>query len=314
MPWGLRDLVHCTLNNRQAVIMMIKHRKKGRLGDFDENKSKMYDIRFSDGSILINVAEGSLVEITDEIESWPLGPSQKCSWVRVGDVILCEKGLGIIRYVGELPGSTNTWMGMELKDDDTSGFSGDKSQKVAAPYFLGTPRDFKDEMKLERDVLESHNGYYKGKKYYNCPWGMGYWLRDKDIHKVYSPEEVLMQLGWLNLRFEELQKSISLRQGSVRTKPKRISPRKIAKQAIEARKPKQAFGARKPKQAVEAKKPKKPCHYGQLSLYKPHNRKQSIQVTNYKKRARSRFELTSAFSNEDKRFLDKLKEVVHEES
>jgi hypothetical protein len=295
MPWGLRDLVHCLLNNRQGIIMMIKHRKKGRLGDFDK-RSKMYDIRFSDGSILINVEEGSLVEVTDKVERWPQGPSEQYSWVRVGDVILCEKGLGIIRYVGELPGSQNTWMGMELKDDDTSSFAVGKGQKVAAPYFLGTPQDFRDEMKLERDVLESHNGYYKGKKYYNCPRGMGYWLRDKDIHKVYSPEEVLMQLGWLNLRMEELQAEIRAREKTRTLKPKRL------------------VSQIRPKPAVRAKKPTKPPQYGMLSVKKRHNRKQSIQEISYKKRARSRFELMSSFTNEDKKFLSKLKEVVNEDS
>jgi len=296
MPWGLRDLVYCTLNKRQGIIMMIKHRKKGRLGDFNSKKSKMYDIRFNDGSILINVEEGELLEVTEKVERYPSGPSKQYSWVRVGDVILCEKGLGIIRYVGELPGSKNTWMGMELKDDDTSSFSGSKGQKSTAPYFLGTPTDFRNEMKLERDVLESHNGYYKGKKYYDCPRGMGYWLRDKDIHKVYSPEEVLMQLGWLNLRLEELQAS-----GRESGRPKPGKSKSIESPI-------------RSKQTIGSNNTTKSGKYGKLSMYKPHNRKQSILSINYKKSARSRFELMSAFSNEDKRFLNRLKEVVNEKS
>jgi len=290
--------------------MMIKHRKKGKLGDFDK-KSKMYDIRFSDGSILINVEEGSLVKVTDEVERWPSGPSKNHNWVRVGDVILCEKGLGIIRYVGGLPGSENIWMGMELKDNESSSFSKGNAQKVETPYFLGTPRDFRDEMKLERDVLECHNGYFKGKKYYNCLRGMGYWLRDKDIHKVYSPEEVLMQLGWLNLRMEELQRLVGAKEQVRTTKPKRKSPSLRPQQALEAKTPTKPS---RPKEALEAKTPKKSRQYGQLSVGKPHNRKKSVLAISYKKRARSRFELMSAFNNEDKKFLDKLKEVVNEKS
>jgi len=296
MPWKLRDLVYCTQNKRQGIIMMIKHRKKGRLGDFNTKKSKMYDIRFNDGSILINVEEGSLLEVTEYVERYPSGPSKQYSWVRVGDVILCEKGLGIIRYVGELTGSKNTWMGMELKDDSTGSFSGNKGKKSTAPYFLGTPQDFRDEMKLERDVLESHNGYYKGKKYYDCPRGMGYWLRDKDIHKVYSPEEVLMQLGWLNLRLEELQASKIVNGRANTVKSKMIGSPISAKQTTSA------------KHSANSGK------YGKLSMYKPHNRKPSVLSINYKKSARSRFELMSAFSNEDKRFLNRLKEVVNDKS
>jgi len=290
MPWGLRDLVHCTLNNRQGVIIMIKHRKKGKLGDFNVN-SKLYDIRFSDGSILINLEESSLASVNGRIEKQLVGPNS--SWVRVGDVVLCEKGLGIIRYVGKLPGSKGTWMGMELKDDDTSNFTG-KTPYVTSPelnrkYFLGTPSDYRDDVKLERDVLESHDGDYKGKKLYDCPRGMGYWLRDKDIQKVYSPEEVLMQLGWLNLKLEELQSALASKERQARS----FSPSPLQQQKV----------------AKKSNKPK----YGQLSKNKPHNRKKSILAINYRKKARDRFELVSPFSNEDRGFLEKFKDVVSEE-
>jgi len=292
MPWGLRDRVHCTLNGRQGVIIMIKHRKKGKLGDFNVN-SKLYDIRFGDGSILINIDESLLNNAVGKNGKQRLGFDNVPYWVRVGDVVLCEKGLGIIRYVGKLPGSKGTWMGMELKDDDTSKFSG-KLPNVTSPelnrkYFLGTPNDYRDEMKLERDVLECHNGYYKGKKLYNCPRGMGYWLRDKDIHKIYSPEEVLMQLGWFNLRLEELQSALEEKERQTRVTDRKsnalLQNRKTTKN--------------------------KRGQYGQLSKNKPHNRKKSMLAINYRKMARSRFELVSPYSNEDKGFLQKL-EVVEE--
>merc|ERR1712060_290124 len=83
-------------------------------------------------------------------------------------------------------------------------------------YFLGTPEGFSDEMVMERDVLQCHNGFYRGKWYYDCPRGMGYWL-DKDIQKVYAPEEVLMQLGFLNLRIEEMEREHSRRKNTGET-------------------------------------------------------------------------------------------------
>jgi len=289
MPWALRDRVHCTLNGRKGVIIMIKHRKKGKLGDFNVN-TKLYDIRFGDGSILINVDESSLNKAIGKN-----GKQRIPHWVRVGDVVLCEKGLGIIRYVGKLPGSKGTWMGMELKDDDTSNFSGKlpnvTSSELNRKYFLGTPNDYRDEMKLERDVLECHNGYYKDKKLYNCPRGMGFWLRDKDIQKIYSPEEVLMQLGWLNLRLEELQSTLEEKERQTRI------TKKESNSLSERRK--------------TTKNLSKPGQYGQLSKNKPHNRKKSKLAINYRKMARSRFELVSPYSNKDKGFFQKL-EVVEE--
>merc|ERR1719479_485083 len=110
-------------------------------------------------------------------------------------------------------------MGMELKDDETlvaNMASAMSSPELKTLYFLGTPVGFCDEMVVERDVLQCHNGYYRGRWYYDCPRGMGYWLRDKDIQKVYAPEEVLMQLGFLNLRIEEMEREHSRRKNRSR--------------------------------------------------------------------------------------------------
>lgn len=279
---------------------MVKHRKQGKLDDFEAKRSKLYDIRFDDGSIIINVEEGCLTKRYPKQQDKRLPKSSKnqnvtTHWVRVGDVVLCEKGLGIIRFSGTLPGSKGVWMGMELKDDETlvaNMTSTMSSPELKTLYFLGTPVGFCDEMVVERDVLQCHNGYYRGRWYYDCPRGMGYWLRDKDIQKVYAPEEVLMQLGWLNLRIEEMEIELTRRKKMSRTRTARPAVRQRVK-------------------AVKSPKNKlKPCQYGALSLNKPHTRTKSALELNYKKNARNRMELVSNYVNEDQAFLQLFKKEL----
>ena len=107
MSLSLRDLVHCTLNKKNGVVMMVKHRTQGKLDDFEVKKSKLYDIRFDDGSIIMNIEEGCLSKRSPRYRDKLLTAPERVAknWVRVGDVVLCEKGLGIIRFVGELPAS-----------------------------------------------------------------------------------------------------------------------------------------------------------------------------------------------------------------
>merc|ERR1712113_75574 len=92
--------------------------------------------------------------------------------------------MGVIRYVGEVKESNDSgiYLGMELKDDAID------------------PRD--------RD-RPNRSGGFDGTQYFECKPGYGYWLKDKDIRKIYAPEEILFHLGELNARVEKLERLLT---------------------------------------------------------------------------------------------------------
>eukprot|EP00495_Collosphaeridae_sp_1-RS-2012_P008072 TRINITY_DN7938_c0_g1_i1.p1 TRINITY_DN7938_c0_g1~~TRINITY_DN7938_c0_g1_i1.p1 ORF type:complete len:67 (-),score=5.79 TRINITY_DN7938_c0_g1_i1:49-249(-) len=57
MSWKLRDWIFCTVNSKEAIVIMVTQRKKGKLSDFEGNNGTLYDLRFADGSIMRNVEE-----------------------------------------------------------------------------------------------------------------------------------------------------------------------------------------------------------------------------------------------------------------
>merc|ERR1719510_2020048 len=120
-----------------------------------------YDVRFDQngGSHYTAVPESLLTKLgTEKLENY----------TRVGDVIICEQGLGIVRFAGEIQPWDETVLGVELKD----------SSQV--------------------DPRGNTNGTWNGVTYFTCPDNAGVFVTQEDIKRVVTSEEILLRCAQLN--------------------------------------------------------------------------------------------------------------------
>merc|ERR1719499_815304 len=145
------------------------------------NEASLYDVRFDNGRIIEAVVE-------DRLQL--LGKQDVKQFCRVGDVLVCAQGLGIVRYVGPVENDEEIWptnsglgcyidrIGIELKDSSR---------------------------KKPKGV---HNGTWMKKLYYSCPDQMGLFLREEDIIRLISAEEILYKCAQMNAEIMELDQRI----------------------------------------------------------------------------------------------------------
>jgi hypothetical protein len=172
------------VKNRVLVSGLTEHDESGegiiirvRLGA----TFSLYDVRLDNGRVVQAVWEDRLTLI---------GKQEVKQFCRVGDVLMCEQGLGIVRYVGPVENDEEIWptntglgcfidrIGVELKD------SSKKRPK-------GT-----------------HNGTWMKKYYYTCPENTGLFIREEDIMKLISAEEILHRCAQMNTEIIELDEKI----------------------------------------------------------------------------------------------------------
>merc|ERR550517_762234 len=145
------------------------------------NSGTRYDVRYDNGAIYTKIQESKLQLV---------GKQELKSFCRVGDVLICAQGLGIVRYVGQVEMDPEVWespsglgcyvdrIGIELKD----------SSKVA-------PKGI-------------HNGTWLGKYYYTCPANTGLFIAEEDVIRLISSEEILHRCAQINTEIIDLRRKI----------------------------------------------------------------------------------------------------------
>jgi len=131
------------------------------LGQNDEGH---YTIRDETGKITEGVPQQLITQVSPETAS-------ASEFLRLGDVLICKQGLGIIRYIGVLHGAANPHeevIGIELKE----------SSKVL-------PKGQND-------------GSFMGKRYFEAKQSQGLFITLEDINKFLTPEDLLKRLAELN--------------------------------------------------------------------------------------------------------------------
>jgi len=130
------------------------------LGQNDQ--TGLYTIRDETGKITQGVPQQLITQVSPEIAS-------ASEFLRIGDVMICKQGLGIIRFIGPLDDTPNEEViGIELKDS---------SKKL--------PQGKND-------------GSHKGKRYFKAKAAQGLFITLDDIHKFLTPEDLLRTLAQLN--------------------------------------------------------------------------------------------------------------------
>merc|ERR1719397_2313715 len=111
-------------------------------------------------------------------------------FLRVGDVLICKQGLGIIRYIGVLHEAANPneeVIGIELKDSSKA-----------------VPRG-------------QHDGSFNGRRYFEAKKAQGLFITLEDINKFLTPEDLLKTLAELNtVRVEKLEEYERLKKSLAR--------------------------------------------------------------------------------------------------
>jgi len=109
---------------------------------------------------------------------------------RVGDVLMCEEGLGVVRYVGPVEKDFLMWppsdnhpsfvdrIGVELRDSSK---------------------------KIPKGV---HNGTWMNKFYYLCPQNKGLFIRKEDIIRLISSEDILHKCAQMKTKIGKLDEKI----------------------------------------------------------------------------------------------------------
>jgi len=123
-----------------------------------------YTIRDETGKITQGVPQQLITQVSPDTAS-------ASEFLRIGDVMICKQGLGIIRYIGPLEGAPNPKeevIGIELKDSSKA-----------------LPKGKND-------------GSFKGKRYFKAKPQQGLFITLEDINKFLTPEDLLRTLAQLN--------------------------------------------------------------------------------------------------------------------
>jgi len=130
----------------------------------DENKEGHFTIRDETGKIMRGVPQQLITQVSADTAS-------ASEFLRVGDVLICKQGLGIIRYIGVLHEAANPneeVIGIELKDSSKA-----------------VPRG-------------QHDGSFNGRRYFQAKKAQGLFITLEDINKFLTPEDLLKMLAELN--------------------------------------------------------------------------------------------------------------------
>jgi len=144
-------------------------------------KASRYDVRFDNGRIIADVQEERLTLI---------GKQDVKQFCRVGDVLMCAQGLGIVRYVGPVENDEEIW--------PTNSGLGCYIDRIGV--------ELKDSSKKKPKGI--HNGTWMKKYYYSCPEKTGLFIREEDIIKLISAEEILHRCAQLNTEIIDLNQRI----------------------------------------------------------------------------------------------------------
>merc|ERR550534_1319320 len=147
-----------------------------------EEKESSYDVRFDSGEILEAVAEKRLQL---------LGKQDVKQFCRVGDVLVCAQGLGIVRYVGPVENDEEIW----------------PTNSGLGCYIDRIGIELKDSSKKKPKGI--HNGTWMKKYYYTCPEKTGLFIREEDISRLISAEEILHRCAQMNTEIIDLKKRIT---------------------------------------------------------------------------------------------------------
>merc|ERR1712060_449874 len=146
------------------------------------NEASLYDVRFENGRILEAIPEGRLQLLEKQ------DVKQYC---RVGDVLICDQGLGIVRYVGPVENDEEIW----------------PTNSGLGCYIDRIGIELKDSSKAKPKGI--HNGTWMKKYYYTCPEKTGLFIREEDIRRLVSAEEILHRCAQMNTEIIELRKRIT---------------------------------------------------------------------------------------------------------
>jgi len=137
-----------------------------------QNLEGHYTIRDETGKITKGVPQQLITQVSPEMAS-------ASEFLRLGDVLICKQGLGIIRYIGVLHEAANSKeevIGVELKDSSKA-----------------LPKG-------------KHDGTFMGRRYFEAKKSQGLFITLEDINKFLTPEDLLKTLAELNtVRLEKLE-------------------------------------------------------------------------------------------------------------
>merc|ERR1719499_2929887 len=145
------------------------------------NEASLYDVRFENGRILEAISEERLKLLEKQ------DVKQFC---RVGDVLVCAQGLGIVRYVGPVENDEEIW----------------PSNSGLGCYLDRIGIELKDSSKRKPKGI--HNGTWMGKYYYTCPEFTGLFIREEDVIRLVSAEEILHRCAQMNTEIIDLNNRI----------------------------------------------------------------------------------------------------------
>jgi len=111
---------------------------------------------------------------------------------RVGDVLMCEEGLGVVRYVG--PVEKDFWLWSPSDNPPFFGFRHRIGLELRDSY-----------KKIPKGV---HNGTWMNKFYYSCPEDKGLFIREEDIIKSISSEDILHKCALMKTQIGKLDEKI----------------------------------------------------------------------------------------------------------
>jgi len=135
-----------------------------------QNEEGHYTIRDETGKITKGVPKQLITQVSQEMAS-------ASEFLRLGDVLICNQGLGIIRYIGVLLEAANPneeVIGIELKDSSKARPKG------------------------------KNDGSFMGRRYFEAKQSQGLFITLEDINKFLTPEDLLKTLAELNtLRLEK---------------------------------------------------------------------------------------------------------------
>jgi len=175
---------------REVFMTTAVQKKKGKKGHkvrlsiggsgfiLGEDTQGNYTIRDDTGKIMEGVPQQLIAQMSPEIAS-------ASEFLRLGDVLICKQGLGIIRYIGVLHEAANPneeVIGVELKDSSKA-----------------VPKGQND-------------GSYMGRRYFDAKKAQGLFITLEDINKFLTPEDLLKTLAELNtMRLEKQEQYKRLR-------------------------------------------------------------------------------------------------------
>jgi len=115
--------------------------------------------------------------------------SHKIHDVRIGEVVLVDVGVGVVRYVGKVEWASppnQTWIGLELTEADNSEFG----RNDGKPSFAV-------------------------RRYFQCPPNLGFFTRSTNVKRKIAPAELLTKVVHLNGRIGNLSETVKQRNGTI---------------------------------------------------------------------------------------------------